>query len=101
MALKKQYLKNKPGCKVTFTLPKEAAKNASEVYVVGDFNEWNTSTMRMKKLKNGSFTFTTTLERGKEYRFRYLLDGTTWENDWHADKYVSNEFGGENSVVVV
>ena len=39
MAIKKQYLKSKPVCKVTFSVP---AKEATKVAVVGDFNEWNT-----------------------------------------------------------
>jgi hypothetical protein len=39
------------------------------------------------------------LQSGKEYRFRYLLDGTLWENDWDADSYVPNGFDGEDSVV--
>ena len=55
----------------------------------------------MKRLKNGSFTTTLVLRRNKEYQFRYLLDGLQWENDWKADKYVTNRYGSENSVVVV
>jgi 1,4-alpha-glucan branching enzyme len=101
MSVKKQYLKAKPLCKVTFTLTREAAGQADNAYVVGDFNGWDVKATPMKKLKNGSFTATATLERGKEYQFRYLLDGANWENDWSSDKYVTNRFGGDNSVVVV
>ena len=36
MAIKKQYLKSKPVCKVTFSVP---AKEADSVAVVGTFNE--------------------------------------------------------------
>ena len=39
------------------------------------------------------------LAAGRRWRFRYLLDGARWENDWAADDYVANEFGGEDSVV--
>ena len=35
------------------------------------------------------------------YRYRYLLDGTRWENAWDADDYVPNPYGGDDSVVVV
>jgi 1,4-alpha-glucan branching enzyme len=101
MSVKKQYLKSKPLCKVTFALTKEASGDATKAHLVGDFNEWNVKATPMKKLKNGTFTATATLERGKEYQFRYLLDGTIWQNDWSADKYVANRFGGDNSVVVV
>ncbi|MDX1655300.1 MAG: isoamylase early set domain-containing protein, partial [Candidatus Competibacteraceae bacterium] len=48
---------------------------------------------------DGSFTVTVNLESGKEYQFRYLLDGERWENDWEADKYVPAG-GHDNSVVV-
>ena len=101
MSLKKQYLKSKPVCKVTFTLPKEAAGAVKSAHVVGDFNNWNVRSNGMKKLKDGTLTATITLKRGKEYQFRYLLDGAIWENDWSADKYVQNRFGSDNSVVVV
>jgi len=101
MSLKKQYLKSKPVCKVTFTLPKKAAGASTSAHVVGDFNDWNVRANGMKKLKNGTLTATITLKRGKEYQFRYLLDGAIWENDWCADKYVRNRFGSDNSVVVV
>jgi hypothetical protein len=35
------------------------------------------------------------------YRFRYLVDGRSWENDWAADLYVPNGYGGDDSVVDV
>ena len=55
----------------------------------------------MKQLKNGSFSVTVSLPAGQSYRYRYLLDGERWENDWDAESYVSNEFGGEDSVITV
>jgi 1,4-alpha-glucan branching enzyme len=101
MSLKKQYLKSKSLCKVTFSLPSEIAKSLNTVHVVGDFNDWNTKATPMKRLKNGTFAVTLTLRRNQEYQFRYVLDGVRWENDWKADKYVPNDYGSENSVVVV
>jgi 1,4-alpha-glucan branching enzyme len=102
MSLKKQYLKRRERCKVTFRLPKEAAPQASTVHIVGEFNNWSTMETPMKRLKNGEFTAIVNLAAGQEYQFRYLIDQTTWENDWEADRYVRSEFGGsENSVVVV
>ena len=41
------------------------------------------------------------LEAGKSYRFRYLLDGERWENDWDADAYKPNEFGTDDSILEV
>lgn len=102
MSLKKQYLKSKDRCKVTFRLPKAAAPAAKSVHIVGEFNNWSTMQTPMKRLKSGEFTAIVNLAPGKEYQFRYLIDQTTWENDWEADRYVKNHFGdSENSVVVV
>ena len=102
MSMKKQYLKTKPICKVTFRLPKEAAKPAEAVHIVGEFNNWDIYATPMKKLKSGAFTVTLDLDRGREYQFRYLMDETKWENDWQADKYVPTPYeNAENSVVVV
>ena len=39
------------------------------------------------------------LDAGRAYRFRYLLDGQRWENDWAADAYQPNGFGGDDLVV--
>jgi 1,4-alpha-glucan branching enzyme len=99
--LKKHYLKKNSSCKVTFSLPKEAAGSAAHVSLVGDFNAWNKDAIPMKRLKNGGFTATLTLQANKEYHFRYFLDGERWENDWNADRYVPNSHGSDDSVVVV
>lgn len=100
--IKKEYLKKKNACKVTFRFPKIAAPDAKSVSIAGDFNDWNIYASRMKKLKNGDFTITLELEPGKDYQFRYLVDETKWENDWNADKYVKSPFGdSDNSVVAV
>ena len=102
MSLKKQFLKSKPVCKVTFQMPKEATADAKSVKIVGDFNAWNIKKgVPMKALKNGTFKAVVELETGKEYQYRYLINNEIWENDWEADKYVETEFGVENSVVCV
>jgi len=102
MSIKKQYLKSKPVCKVTFRLPGEAAGFAESANIVGEFNDWNIYATPMKKLKTGAFSVTIDLEPNREYQFRYLLEDEIWENDGEADKYVLHPYGdGENSVVVL
>jgi hypothetical protein len=39
------------------------------------------------------------LERDREYQFRYLVNGVEWHNDWKADGYGPNPYGGTNSVL--
>jgi 1,4-alpha-glucan branching enzyme len=100
--IKRLYLKSRNTCKVTFRLPRTAAKDAKSVSVVGDFNNWNIHANPMKRLRNGEYTTRLELEPGREYQFRYLIDGSKWENDWNADKYLMTPYGdSDNSVVIV
>jgi len=100
MSIKKQFLKTRPICKVTFRLSKEDARNADSVHIIGEFNNWNKLNMPMKKLKNGSFSITLDLEKSNEYQFRYLIDEQTWINDSEADKSVPSGFSGSHNFVV-
>ncbi len=86
--MKKRHLKSKAVCKVTFRLAKKAAPNARSVTIVGDFNKWNITSTKMKKLKNGDFTLTLELPCDREYSFRYLIDANDWEKDWFADRHI-------------
>lgn len=101
--MKKTYLKSRPVCKVRFELPKAAVDGASKVTVVGDFNDWRTDdAVSLRRQKDGRFAVTLELAVGRAYRFRYLIDGKRWENDWAADRYEPATIGGaENSVVEV
>jgi 1,4-alpha-glucan branching enzyme len=100
MSLKKQYLKTKPICKVTFKLTKEQAKNAQTVNLLGDFNHWDKTSPPMKKMKDCGFTATLDLNKDTEYQFRYLLDNKEWENDWMADEYIPSAIAYEDNSVV-
>ena len=102
MAIKKQYLKRKPICKVTFKIPAEVGNKAKTAILVGEFNNWSFTANSMKRLKDGAFTTTLDLEKGKAYQFRYVLDKNTWKNETDADKFVPSPYGdSDNSVVVV
>jgi len=97
--LKKSYSKTGQVCRVTFKLPAEV--EADTAVLCGEFNQWSADADPMKKLKDGSFSTTVSLDAGSTYRFRYLLDGERWENDWEADDYVPNKHGTEDSIVEV
>lgn len=98
MAITKQYLKSKAVCKVTFSVPAEAAK---KVQVVGTFNDWNADeAVELKKFKNGNFKGTVDLQKDNSYEFRYLVDGI-YVNDEQADSYAANGLGDENCVLHV
>ena len=81
---------------VTFELP--AAVGAAAVSVCGEFNDWSPTAHPLARTEAG-FRTSAELAGGRRFRFRYLLDGSRWENDWAADDYVGNDFGGTDSVV--
>ena len=98
MSIKKQFIKSKPVCKVTFSIE---AKEADQVAVVGDFNNWNPEEGALSKLKNGTFKGVFDLNKDAAYEFKYLVDGE-YINESEADSYKWNEFAGtENSVLEV
>ena len=82
---------------VTFTL--DPCLGAQTAAVCGDWNDWSAGTDVMRRDAAGGFSLTVDLQAGRIYRFRYLLDGERWDNDWAADAYVPNSFGGDDSVV--
>ena len=97
--MKKAYAKNGRTCRVTFAVQPEG--HVHTACLCGEFNGWDTTAHPMKRRKDGYFALTLSLAAGQQYRFRYFLDGARWENDQGADAYVSNPFGGEDSVVQV
>ena len=102
MSIKKQLLKSKPVCKVSFKLSKDQVTGAAKASLVGSFNDWNETATPMNALKDGSFSASLDLETGKNYEFRYLLDGKIWINDEAADSYQESGFGdAQNSVIIL
>ncbi len=95
--LKKTNLASGKKVKVTFELP---ANGAEAVVVVGDFNGWDKEATPLKKRKkDGVWSVSLNLPIGQTYQFKYWINGERWENDWAADDYVPNGFGGDNSVL--
>jgi hypothetical protein len=80
----------------TFRLP--TSVGAERVHLVGDFNDWSRTAHPMPR-DGDWFTIVIELEQGRAYRYRYLLDGVRWENDWDAEAYVPNPHGTDDSVV--
>ncbi len=99
MSIKKQFLKSKPVCKVTFRVDASETSGAKAVQLLGDFNHWDKSAEPMTALKSNDFTATLELETGKTYQFRYLIDGAVWKNEAQVVSFVANGLGEENSVV--
>ncbi len=97
MPVKKQYLSGNKVCKVTFTLPQGI--EAETAAVVGDFNGWDQQATLLSRLKSGVWKVDVKLEPGKEYQFRYLVNGAEWHSDPEADGSAPNPFGSDNSMI--
>ncbi len=73
---------------------------AKSVFLAGDFNDWDPTARRMKRVRKGGSEFAAVveLEPGR-YQFKYIVDG-----DWcccpHSPRERSAE-GIENSVLEV
>ena len=82
--------------KVQFEFP---APEAQEVYLTGDFNNWDSKANLMKKDKNGVWKAVLSLKPGR-YEYRFFADGI-WKNDPCCPGCVPNEFGSMNCVRIV
>ena len=95
--VKKTTLKGGRYCRVTFSVTCEELVDV--VRLMGEFNGWDQEAHPLQRRKGGAFSTSLTLAAGREYRFRYLLNGEDWRNDENADAYLPNPFGSEDSVV--
>jgi 1,4-alpha-glucan branching enzyme len=73
---------------------------AERINLVGDFNNWDRESLPFRRDRGGNWQVELELDLGRGYRFRYLLDAEHWRDDWHADKYVPNPYGGYDSIVI-
>ena len=79
--------------KVDFTL---RTPDAANVFIAGDFNEWNTLSHPLKKDKRGLWKISLSLLPGT-YGYKFFVDGE-WQNDPSCTECVENPFAGLNSV---
>jgi hypothetical protein len=74
---------------------------ASSVHVVGSFNDWRTGTIPLHDPdRDGVWRVAVVLPAG-DYEYMFVVDGERWVPDHLADRTVEDDFGRENSVVIV
>jgi 1,4-alpha-glucan branching enzyme len=96
--IKKEPAGKKGFVRITFELPSNMW--AERVNLVGAFNDWDTTATPMSRNRSdANWRAILDLQEGKRYRFRYLVDGKEWLNDWHADDHVDNPYGSYDSVI--
>ncbi|MCK5323164.1 MAG: glycogen-binding domain-containing protein [Desulfobulbaceae bacterium] len=87
------------GTKTPATQFRLQVPDAKAVYLVGDFNEWNETEYRVRRYKGGVFIKKLELKPGR-YEYKFVVDGV-WTSDPANPMAQSNDFGSENSVIVV
>jgi 1,4-alpha-glucan branching enzyme len=96
--IKKEPAEKEGLVRVVFELP--STMWAERVNLVGDFNDWDTTAIPMTRNRSdANWKAAVELAGGQRYRFRYLVDGKEWLNDWHADDHDENPYGSYDSVV--
>jgi len=94
-------LQKKPlaGRKVEVTFRMPPLDDVVELYLCGDFNDWQINAIPLTLESDGTWVARVVLEAGKSYHFRYRDSQGRWLNDREADGYVPNDFGSEDSVL--
>lgn len=102
MSISKNYQSTKGTCKVTFTYATIHAAGAKTVQVLGSFNNWDPNMAPKMKKSKDVFTVVIELLAGQTYEFKYLIDGSRWDNDHNADSYeASPYYGSQNSILIL
>jgi len=83
---------------VVFSLP--AGTRAERVTLCGDFNNWSLDSISLAQGDDRAWSVTVPLTPGT-YRYKFLLDGETWENGPDADRLEDNAYGTQDSVIDV
>jgi 1,4-alpha-glucan branching enzyme len=73
------------------------APEAKEVFLVGEFNNWDPNGFRMRRFKDGTCKKAVQLKPGR-YEYRFLVDGQWWTDPANGER-TANSFGSENSVI--
>jgi len=75
------------------------APEVSEVYLAGDFNNWESSQHKMRKFKSGLHKKSLKLKPGR-YEYRFVVDGSWWTDPANEHR-CANAYGEDNSVIEI
>ncbi|HRD06081.1 MAG: hypothetical protein U0V54_08220 [Saprospiraceae bacterium] len=86
--MKKELIKNQAVYAVTFNYNVIPTNPVESVVVLGDFNEWSLENgFVLKPNKAGDFEGKFKIPAGRDYHFRYLVNGNRWANEKDADRF--------------
>jgi hypothetical protein len=92
----KRFFKTRDEVEVTFQLDTDGIESAA---LVTDRHGWQPQPMTRAGRGKGPFKLKVRFPKDQPILFRYLLDGSRWENDEAADDYWPNTLGSDNSVL--
>lgn len=83
---------------ITFEIP--GSVWADQIHLVGDFNGWDRQSLPFRLTRRDTWQVHVELEPGREYHFRYLIDGVHWHSDRDADLHMLGADGFLDSVIL-
>lgn len=76
------------------------APDATSVAVAGDFNDWAPDTALADPDGDGIWSGRVRLTPGV-HKYMFVIDGTDWITDPHAERYAEDGFGNRNAVLAI
>lgn len=83
----------------TFVKFSFVAPSAKQVFLVGDFNDWDVSKTPMAE-SGGIWSVVIPMRAGR-HQYSYVVDGKSWSSDPNAPSAPDDGFGHTNSVKIV
>ena len=74
---------------------------AQSVHVVGTFNDWRPGSIALEDQDHDGVWRATVVLPAGAYEYMFVVDGERWVPDHLAERLVADDFGRENSIVIV
>jgi hypothetical protein len=75
--------------------------DAQSVHVVGSFNDWRRGSIPLEDQDHDGVWRATVVLPAGTYEYMFVVDGERWVPDHLAERLVADDFGRENSIVIV
>jgi Glycogen recognition site of AMP-activated protein kinase len=74
---------------------------AQSVHVVGTFNDWRPGSIKLEDQDHDGVWRAAVVLPAGTYEYMFVVDGERWVPDHLAERLVADNFGRENSIVIV
>ncbi len=76
------------------------APDAADVTIAGEFNGWSPTKDHLQEIGGGLWQIVLPLKPGR-YEYKFVIDGTVWQEDPYSPGYVPDPYEGRNSVIII